>query len=90
MEFHNPRIIVRRRGEPKKLRAGSSVIRQTFSMSLDDDALIDEIQINLCAIGVILNRSEVIRAGIAALRYLDADSVAEIIELIPKIKTGRP
>ncbi len=90
MEFHNPRICVQPRGEPKRLTPGSAVIRQTFSMTLADEALIDEIRINLCAIGVILNRSEVIRAGIAALRYLDADSVVEVLNDVPKIKAGRP
>lgn len=75
----------------KKAAAGdSSIIRETFSMPPADSALIDQLRQRIAAQGVILNRSEILRAGLAALSALPESMLADAGNRVPKMKTGRP
>jgi len=44
----------------------------------------------LATVGIIPNCSEIIRAGILAMRYLDAQTLEELLGTVPKLKPGRP
>ena len=75
----------------KKESAGdSAIIRETFSLPPSDSALIDQLRQRSAAQGVMLNRSEILRAGLAALSTLSDSKLVEIGNLVPKMKTGRP
>ena len=76
----------------KKLPTGeSSVVKETFSLPPDESARIDRVRMRAAALGMMLNRSEVIRLGVlAALNFLDDTQLVDAAEQIPRIKTGRP
>lgn len=58
----------------KKAPKGDSVIiRETFSIPPDESAALDAMRVRAAKAGVMLNRSEIVRAGIAALRLLDKE-----------------
>ncbi len=42
------------------------------------------------ALGVIPNRSEIIRGGILALGSMSDDQLAKVIAKVPRLKPGRP
>lgn len=74
-----------------KVPAGTSaVVRENFSFPPADSELIDELRKRAARGGVLLNRSEMLRAGLAALNRLSDAEIAAIAEQVPKIKTGRP
>ena len=68
----------------------SVIIRETFSLPPDESARIDAMRMRAAKAGVMLNRSEIIRAGIAALTQLDEAPFLTIANNVPKLKTGRP
>jgi hypothetical protein len=79
------------RAEVKKPVGESAVIKETFSLPPDESALIDRVRMRAAALGMMLNRSEVVRLGVlAALKYLDDGQLVEAADAIPRIKTGRP
>lgn len=87
-----PKVPLRNsRAEVKKPVGESAVIKETFSLPPDESALIDRVRMRAAALGMMLNRSEVVRLGVlAALKYLDDGQLAEAADAIPRIKTGRP
>lgn len=85
-----PKAVRPSRTTRKQPRGESVIIRETFSMPPDESARIDQARMRAARLGVILNRSEVVRAGIAALALLDEDQLAEVAGNVEKIKTGRP
>ncbi|SER86022.1 hypothetical protein [Giesbergeria anulus] len=74
----------------KESAGDSAIIRETFSLPPSDSALIDQLRQRSAAQGVMLNRSEILRAGLAALNMLPDSKLVEISNLVPKMKTGRP
>jgi hypothetical protein len=68
----------------------SAIIRETFSMPPRDSELIDQLRQRIAVQGVILNRSEILRAGLAALSALPDALLANAANRVPKMKTGRP
>lgn len=68
----------------------STVIKQTFSMLRRDRELIEELRLRAWKAGVLLNRSEVVRAAISALATLDKTTFASFSNDVPKLKPGRP
>lgn len=74
----------------KEPKGESVIIRETFSMPPDESSAIDAMRVRAAKAGVMLNRSEIVRAGIAALRLLDDETFAEVANDVPKLKTGRP
>ncbi len=80
----NPRVV------QKVAKGNSRIIRETFSLPPAESEVIENIRRRCAVVGVMLNRSEVIRAGISALQKLDEPSFLEVVSRIPKLKTGRP
>lgn len=74
----------------KKVPKGdSSIVRETFSLPPLDSELIEAVRQRGAVVGVMLNRSEVVRAGVAALMTLDEDTFKRVVSGVPKLKSGR-
>jgi hypothetical protein len=67
----------------------SSVVRETFSLPPNDSSAIEAVRRRGAVAGVMLNRSEVVRAGIAALLKVDGKTFNEVVSGVPKLKSGR-
>ncbi len=78
------------RVKKKESVGDSAIIRETFSLPPGDSELIDELRQRSAAQGVMLNRSEILRAGLVALCALPNSKLVEIGNQVPKMKTGRP
>lgn len=78
------------RVKKKESVGDSAIIRETFSLPPGDSDLIDELRQRSAAQGVMLNRSEMLRAGLVALCALPDSKLVEIGNQVPKMKTGRP
>jgi hypothetical protein len=78
------------RSTKKESIGDSAIIRETFSMPPSDSDLIDQLRQRSAAQGLMLNRSEILRAGLAALSTLSDAKLVEIGNRVPKMKTGRP
>jgi hypothetical protein len=66
------------------------VVRDGFSMPATDYALIAEIQERLMDGRVSASKSEVVRAGLHALKRLNPEALLEIAASLERVKTGRP
>lgn len=78
------------RYQPKVAEGTRAVIRENFSFPPSDSELIEVLRSRAGRAGVLLNRSEILRAGLAALSKLSDAEIAAICDQVPKIKTGRP
>lgn len=70
--------------------APQKVIRDGFSMPESDHALIGETRDHLMRMGIVMNKSEVLRSGLHALKQLRLQDQAQIAMDLEKVKTGRP
>lgn len=66
------------------------VVRDGFSMPSTDYALIGEFQQTLLELRVSVTKSEVVRAGLHALKHLKGDELVALFGSLEKVKTGRP
>lgn len=66
------------------------VVRDAFTMPADDHALFAEIQKKCLGMGMVVTKSEIVRAGLKFFADLDDTKLQKIIKDVPKIKTGRP
>ncbi len=66
------------------------VIRDSFTMPSSDYGLISKIKKRCLKGEVSVTKSEVLRAGLAALDAMSDKDLAKVIERLPKVKTGRP
>lgn len=83
----------RANGRKKKgavAKGGSQVKRDSFTMPLDDYDLIDKTMVRLMKKGILLNKGEILRAGLHALKKMKIDELVEAAEGVEKVKTGRP
>jgi hypothetical protein len=77
----------------KKVNTGASnsqVVRDSFTMPDYDYVLIEKTKTRLMKKGVLLNKAEVLRAGLHALKRMSDKDLLDISEGVEKIKTGRP
>lgn len=70
---------------PKK-----KTIRDSFTMPQDDYDLIKVIKDRCLASGIVLNKGEVIRAGLRTLNDLSVDELKQAVSNIERVKQGRP
>lgn len=66
------------------------VKRDSFTMPFGDYELIAALQRRCLQAAVSPTKSEILRAGIAALAAMDDAQLAALVESLPKVKTGRP
>jgi hypothetical protein len=66
------------------------VIRDSFTMPLADYARIDILKRRCIGFGVAMKKSELLRAGLAALDRLPDEQLTEVVTAVESVKTGRP
>lgn len=66
------------------------VIRDGFSMPVGDYQLIAELQSVCLQAGISATKSELLRAGLHALRALPPTQLKELVRGLEKVKQGRP
>jgi hypothetical protein len=74
--------------KPKKQKR--RVIRDSFTLPVDDYQLITTIRERCLDSRVTINKSEVIRAGLHALNEMSETELLAVVDSLTKIKTGRP
>jgi hypothetical protein len=77
------------REEPPWNGAGK-VIRDSFTIPGDEYELISQIKKRCMKFGVSANKSEILRAGLAALKAMPDGELAKMFTRLPRVKTGRP
>ena len=70
--------------------APEKVIRDGFTMPADDYALIAQLQATGLESGLAVSKSEVLRAGLHALKALSAADLRQVFAALEKVKPGRP
>lgn len=80
------RPVVPEEVKPKRKKA----IKDTFSFPEGDHALIESLVTDFLKSGVRANKSEVIRAGLHALKALSLKESIEIIGQLERVQVGRP
>lgn len=68
----------------------SKVIRDSFTIPGDEYELISRIKKRCMKAGVSANKSEILRAGLAALDSMPDRELAKLFQSLTKVKTGRP
>lgn len=66
------------------------VVRATFSLPSSTIIEIDQLRKKLAKEGYVLNKSEVVRAGLVALENLPSRSAMKAISAIERLRAGRP
>jgi hypothetical protein len=66
------------------------VVRDTFTFPEDDYGLIAEIQDRCLRSATMINKSEIVRAGLKALSMMSDVELMEIVGGLTKVKPGRP
>lgn len=70
--------------------AADKVIRDSFTIPGDEYELISRIKKRCMKVGVSASKSEVLRAGLAALNAMPDRELAKVFESLARVKTGRP
>jgi len=66
------------------------VIRDGFTMPASDYSLIAQVQATSLQAGLVVTKSEVLRAGLHALSQMSCSELKEVISSLQKVKAGRP
>ena len=85
----------RRRGGAEKRKAAKSVklvkvIRDSFTMPAAEHQLIGALKNRCIGLGVAIKKSELLRAGLAALVRLPDEKLTKAVAAVESVKTGRP
>lgn len=59
-------------------------------MPVADHELIGVLKKRCIELGVAIKKSELLRAGLAALKQLPDESLAQVVSAVESVKTGRP
>jgi hypothetical protein len=68
----------------------AALVRDGFTMPEADYALLKELKNRLHEVKREAKKSELLRAGLQALALLDAQSLADALDRLEPVKTGRP
>ena len=82
-------LLPRRSAVAPKGKLGK-VIRDSFTMPAVDHELIGILKTRCLGLGIAIKKSELLRAGLAALDRLPDESLAEVAAAVESVKTGRP
>lgn len=66
------------------------VIRDSFTIPGDEYEMISLIKKRCMKVGVSANKSEILRAGLAALNAMPDRELTKVFESLSRVKTGRP
>lgn len=87
----DPKVPPRTRATKKKMKpAAEKVKRDSFTMPEDDYELINKLIMKAMKAGILMNKGEILRAGLKALNSMNSKDVKAAFEQVEKIKTGRP
>lgn len=75
--------------KPPKV-ARPKLVRDSFTMPESDFALIDLLKARALGARRAAKKSELLRAGLQALAALDAKALAQALDRLETVKTGRP
>src|SRR5918998_4707195 len=78
------------RAEHPPSNGAGKVIRDSFTIPGDEYELISRIKKRCMKAGVSPNKSEVLRAGLAALDAMPDRELAKLFGKLQRVKTGRP
>ncbi len=76
--------------QPPASNGTGKVIRDSFTIPGEEYELISKIKKRCMKAGVSANKSEVLRAGLAALDAMADRELAKVFESLARVKTGRP
>lgn len=76
--------------EPLGQNESGKVIRDSFTIPAGEYELISRIKKRCMKAGVSANKSEVLRAGLAALDGMSDRDLSRAFEALARVKTGRP
>jgi hypothetical protein len=79
-----------RPGPPLPSNGADKVIRDSFTIPGGEYELISRIKKRCMKAGVSANKSEILRAGLAALNAMPDRELAKMLESLTRVKTGRP
>jgi hypothetical protein len=78
------------RTQEQQRNGADKVIRDSFTIPGDEYELISRIKKRCMKAGISANKSEVLRAGLAALDTMPDRELAKVFEGLARVKTGRP
>jgi hypothetical protein len=78
------------RTEQPPSNGSGKVIRDSFTIPGDEYEMISRIKKRCMKAGVSANKSEVLRAGLAALDAMPDRELAKLFQGLTRVKTGRP
>ena len=85
--FGEKRAAVKETGATKP---ASKVIRDSFTMIEKDYDLIPALKDRCLKLGISVNKSQILRAGLNALDNMTDAKLVEVINNLAEVKTGRP
>jgi len=74
----------------KKAQDSLKVVRDTYTMPLDDHKIIASLKNECMRLGIEMNKSEIVRAGLHTLTNMSPSDLMKAAFTVQKIKTGRP
>jgi hypothetical protein len=74
----------------QKAAGNGKVIRDSFTIPADEYELISRIKQRCMKAGVSANKSEILRAGLAALGAMPDRELTRLFENLARVRTGRP
>lgn len=78
------------RAQEQPRNGADKVIRDSFTIPGDEYELISQIKKRCMKAGISANKSEVLRAGLAALEAMPDKDLASLFGKLSRVKTGRP
>lgn len=75
---------------PQQPNGAGKVIRDSFTIPGDEYELISQIKKRCMKAGISANKSEILRAGLAALDVMTERELANLFGKLQRVKTGRP
>jgi hypothetical protein len=82
--------LARKSATESEAESSTKVIRDSFTMPISDRELLTSIKQRCMRSGIDTNKSEILRAGLAALDSMSDSELATVFEGLTKVKTGRP
>lgn len=79
-----------RQEPPPPSNGADKVIRDSFTIPGDEYEMISLIKKRCMKVGISANKSEVLRAGLAALNAMPDRELTKVFESLSRVKTGRP
>ncbi|QHI98344.1 hypothetical protein GT347_10275 [Xylophilus rhododendri] len=76
--------------KPAKEAKPEKLVRDSFTIPRGEYTLLQDLKLRASTLGRPAKKSEVLRAGIQALKSLDDAALLAVLGQVPVIKTGRP